>query len=97
MDYQDKTLQCRECGAEFVFSAGEQAFYAEKGFTNEPARCPACRAQRKQRQNNADPSSRTMYPAICSECGAETEVPFAPRQDRPVLCRECFMRQRGLK
>ena len=97
MESQDKTLKCKDCGADFVFSAGEQAFYAEKGFENEPARCPACRAQRKQRQQSADSSPRRMYPAICSECGAETEVPFQPRGDRPVLCRDCFARQRGAR
>ena len=97
MEYQDKTLKCKECDADFVFSAGEQEFYAEKGFENEPVRCPACRAQRKQRQNSGERLPRTMYPAVCSECGAETEVPFEPRQDRPVLCRECFARQRGAR
>ncbi len=50
--YQDITLSCKDCGAEFVFSAGEQAFYAEKGFTNQPVRCPSCRKARKQQRNN---------------------------------------------
>ena len=45
--YQDKTLVCKDCGKEFVFTAGEQAFYAEKGFTNEPQRCKPCRDARK--------------------------------------------------
>ena len=70
--YQDKTLTCRDCQQEFVFSAGEQEFYAEKGFTNEPARCPACRAARKRRN-----SERRMYTVICSDCG-ENRVPFTP-------------------
>ena len=48
MSYADKTLTCRECGTEFVFTSGEQEFYAQKGFTNEPTRCPSCRAARKQ-------------------------------------------------
>lgn len=48
----DKTLNCKDCGAEFIFSEGEQAFYAEKGFTNEPLRCPDCRRARKQQRNN---------------------------------------------
>ncbi len=51
-EYQDKTLVCKDCGAEFVFTAGEQQFYAEKGFTNEPQRCPECRKARKQQRNN---------------------------------------------
>lgn len=94
--YQDKTLSCRDCGAEFNFSASEQEFYAERGFTNEPGRCPQCRAARKQRNNrgggfNRGPRPpREMYPATCANCGAETEVPFRPSGDRPVYCFDCF-------
>ena len=51
-NYEDITITCKDCGTEFTFSAGEQAFYAEKGFTNQPARCPACRAARKHQRNN---------------------------------------------
>src|SRR5215472_1348869 len=47
MSYADKTLTCQDCGTQFVFTAGEQEFYATKGFTNEPRRCPACRQARK--------------------------------------------------
>ena len=91
--YQDKTLVCRDCGAEFVFTAGEQEFYAEKGFQNEPGRCPSCRANRRANSNrNGD---RQMFVVICDECGATTQVPFQPRGDRPVLCRECFDAQRA--
>jgi len=93
--YQDKTLSCRDCGAEFNFSASEQEFYAERGFTNEPGRCPQCRAARKQRNNrggfNRGPRpQREMFPATCANCGAETEVPFRPSGDRPVYCFDCF-------
>ena len=94
MEYQDKTLKCKDCGADFIFSAGEQAFYAEKGFENEPARCPSCRSARKQQMNSGAPRERVMYPAVCSECGADTEVPFEPKNGRPILCRDCFRRQR---
>ncbi len=89
---QDKTLTCRECGAEFIFSASEQDFYAEKGFTNEPARCPSCRAARKRERGEGGGGrpQREMYKAICAECGVETEVPFRPSGDRPVYCRDCF-------
>ncbi|MCR3921164.1 MAG: zinc-ribbon domain containing protein [Firmicutes bacterium] len=87
--YEDKTLTCRDCKEEFIFTEGEQAFYAEKGFENEPARCPTCRAARKQR-GNSDRSERRMYTVTCSACGVETEVPFNPSLDRPVYCRECF-------
>ena len=90
--YQDKTLTCRECGNEFVFTASEQAFYAEKGFQNEPSRCPACRAAR--RQNGGNRTERQMYEVICDGCGCTTQVPFQPRGDRPVYCRECFAKKR---
>ncbi len=90
--YQDKTLTCRECGNEFVFTASEQAFYAEKGFQNEPGRCPACRAAR--RANGGNRTERQMYEVICDGCGATTQVPFQPRADRPVYCRECFAKNR---
>lgn len=91
---QDKTLTCRDCGADFVFTASEQDFFAEKGFTNEPGRCPECRAARKQR-NNGNRSGggyqqREMYDATCAACGVQTQVPFRPSNDRPVYCRDCF-------
>jgi CxxC-x17-CxxC domain-containing protein len=92
---QDKTLTCRECGADFVFSASEQDFYAEKGFTNEPGRCPTCRSARKQRMNGgSNRAPREMHDVICANCGAETQVPFRPSSDRPVYCRDCFNQNR---
>lgn len=91
---QDKNLTCRDCGVEFVFSAAEQDFFAEKGFTNEPSRCPECRAARKQRQNNVSRGGnfqqREMHDVICAACGVKTQVPFRPSNDRPVYCRDCF-------
>lgn len=88
--YNDKTLTCKDCGAEFVFTANEQAFYAEKGFTNEPQRCKACRTARKNGSGAAGRGERTMYDAVCAECGKPCKVPFQPRNDRPVYCSECF-------
>lgn len=87
--YNDKTLTCKDCGCEFVFTASEQEFYAEKGFTNEPGRCPECRAARKA-QNRGYGRPREMFPAVCSACGKETTVPFQPTGDKPVYCRECY-------
>jgi len=96
--YVDKVLQCRECGADFVFGAGEQEFYAAKGLVNEPARCPDCRAARRARLNGngyEEGVRREMHPAICASCGVETKVPFLPRGDRPVYCSSCFDRVRA--
>ena len=76
--YEDKTLVCKECGAEFVFTAGEQEFYAERGFQNEPQRCKACRDARK----NAARSPREYFTAVCANCGGEARVPFEPKTDR---------------
>ena len=103
--YTDKTLTCRECNQSFTFTAGEQEFFALKGFTNEPSRCPDCRAQRKGRQGDYSSAGysgggyerreREMFSATCSQCGKEARVPFQPRADRPVYCSDCFAEQRG--
>ena len=121
----DRTLTCRDCGQTFTFTAGEQAFYQERGFS-EPTRCKACRDKRKAERNASggggydsfggssyggssysngggygssgrdyNSAPRQMYPAICSSCGKETEVPFEPRSDKPVFCRECFQERRA--
>jgi len=90
--FEDKTLVCKECGQEFVFTAGEQEFYAEKGFQNEPARCKSCRDERKTKRSNG--GNRQMYDAICAECGAPTQVPFEPRNDRPIYCNACYQARR---
>jgi CxxC-x17-CxxC domain-containing protein len=133
----DRTLTCRDCGQAFTFTAGEQAFYAERGFS-EPQRCPSCRSARKAQRASSGYDSgygggggggyssggyggggsyssgggygggsyssggggyssgpRQMYPAVCSECGRDTEVPFQPRTDKPVYCRECFQLRRS--
>jgi CxxC-x17-CxxC domain-containing protein len=100
----DKTLTCRDCGSSFVFTTGEQEFFAQKGFTNEPSRCPACRASRKSSQGGSGYSSggggfsrgeRQMYAAVCAECGQDTQVPFEPRGDKPVYCSSCFETRRA--
>ena len=88
--FEDKTLICKDCGQEFVFTAGEQEFYASKGFTNEPQRCKDCRDARK----NQGRGEREQHIAICADCGAEAKIPFKPREDRPVFCSECFAKQR---
>ena len=87
--YEDKILVCKECGNEFTFTAGEQEFYAERGFQNEPQRCKACRDARK----NAARGPREYFTATCAACG-EARVPFEPKSDRPVYCSECFAKMR---
>lgn len=93
MAYEDKQLTCKDCGQEFEFTAREQEFYAEKGFENEPGRCPACRSARKANRGN-DRRQRQFYKATCADCGQETEVPFQPTGERPVYCRDCFEKRR---
>jgi CxxC-x17-CxxC domain-containing protein len=94
--FQDKTLQCSECGASFTFTAGEQEFYQTKGYANEPKRCPTCRQARRTDGSGGggERGARQMYPAVCSECGKETQVPFEPRSGRPVYCRDCYSKTR---
>lgn len=90
-DFQDKTLKCVDCEQDFAFTAREQEFYAEKGFENEPKRCPDCR-----RAFKAAKSEKKMFPAVCSECGQETTVPFEPKDpSKPIYCRDCFMKMRN--
>ena len=88
--FEDKTLTCKECGEEFVFTASEQEFYAEKGFDNEPQRCKPCRDKRKNRGNGP----REFHEAVCNACGGVAKVPFLPREDRPVYCSECFAKMK---
>lgn len=97
MTYQDKDLSCKECGTTFTFSASEQEFYAEKGFQNEPSRCPECRAARKAQRGDKGGfrQQREMFDTVCSECGKDTQVPFRPTEGKPVYCRDCFQAHRS--
>lgn len=88
--YEDKTLICKDCGNEFIFTAGEQEFYALKGFENDPVRCKDCRTAKK----NSQKQSREMYEIICAGCGKVDKVPFLPKNDKPVYCSECFKAQK---
>lgn len=87
--FQDRNLTCRDCGTEFAFTAGEQEFYAQKGFEHEPTRCPQCRRARK-RDRGGGGAERTMFDTVCSQCGQATQVPFSPRPDKPVYCPDCY-------
>ncbi len=95
MSYEDRMLTCQDCGESFTFSADDQQYHAEKGYENEPKRCPSCRqARRGDRGSGGYGSSRReMYPAVCAQCGKDTQVPFQPRGDRPVYCSDCFSKQ----
>jgi CxxC-x17-CxxC domain-containing protein len=94
--FQDRVLKCVDCGGDFEFTAGEQQFYQEKDFKNEPKRCKACKAKRQSGSSGrGGPAGRVETSAVCSQCGKETTVPFKPTQGRPVLCRECFKDRRA--
>jgi len=103
MSFQDKSIQCSDCGTKFTFSTEEQELFASRGYTNDPRRCPSCRQARKSQQNgnknNSCESSgyrsqREMFPAKCAECGKDTIVPFEPRNGRPVYCSDCYRKVR---
>jgi CxxC-x17-CxxC domain-containing protein len=102
--FTDKTLTCSDCGQEFIFSAEDQEFYASRGFT-EPKRCRSCRAMRRTDREGGEAGGggggfaraparpeRELFDVICSNCGQPAKVPFQPRGDRPVYCRDCFER-----
>ncbi|SNS30477.1 CxxC-x17-CxxC domain-containing protein [Granulicella rosea] len=94
--FQDRLLTCLDCGGEFIFTAGEQLFFHDKQFKNDPKRCKPCKSRRAgaSAKPGSGPAaagiSRTETRTECSECGIETTVPFKPTQGRPVLCRQCF-------
>lgn len=98
MDFVDRLLMCADCGGEFIFTAGEQIFFFDKQFKNDPKRCKPCKGRRSGALGvpGAGPAaagiSRTETRTTCSECEIETTVPFKPTQGRPVLCRQCFQR-----
>jgi CxxC-x17-CxxC domain-containing protein len=95
MSFEDKNITCTDCGQDFVFSADEQELFQTRGYTNEPKRCLDCRNARKQNSGGGGGGGsfgqrREMFPAVCAQCGKDTEVPFQPRGDRPVYCSDCF-------
>ena len=99
MEFQDKFLKCVDCGAEFVFTAGEQLFFHDKQFKNEPKRCKPCKSKRASMVGAGGGSgggySKVETRTTCSGCGKETTVPFKPTQGRPVFCRECFQQRKS--
>jgi CxxC-x17-CxxC domain-containing protein len=100
MEFQDKVLKCVDCGADFIFTAGEQLFFHDKQFKNEPKRCKPCKAKRASMLGAPAGTPGSTYTkvetrTVCSGCGKETTVPFKPTQGRPVFCRECFQQRRA--
>ena len=102
MVFQERTLTCVECNSPFAFTVEDQQYHAEKGYTNEPKRCSSCRdARRSERRSSGGGfgggggMTREMHPAVCAQCGKDTEVPFRPRGDRPVYCGDCYAKQGG--
>jgi CxxC-x17-CxxC domain-containing protein len=102
MEFVDRLLTCADCGGQFIFTAGEQLFFFDKQFKNDPKRCKPCKSKRAGAGTGAGAGSgpaaaglsRTETRTDCSECGVETTVPFKPTQGRPVLCRQCFQAKR---
>ena len=105
MSFEDKTLECSDCANAFIFGVEEQEQFQSRGYTNDPKRCPDCRQARKAQQNRNSGNSygnssygfaprRQLFPAVCADCGKETEVPFEPSQGRPVYCSDCYRKIR---
>jgi CxxC-x17-CxxC domain-containing protein len=100
MEFEDRLLICADCGGEFIFTAGEQLFFLDKQFKNDPKRCKPCKSRRSAQTASPEGGpaaagiSRTETRTDCSECGISTTVPFKPTQGRPVLCRQCFKNKR---
>jgi CxxC-x17-CxxC domain-containing protein len=105
--YVDRTLSCVDCAVEFIHSADDQKYYAEKGFSSDPKRCVSCRASRRAARDGGYDArdlggprgyetggSREYFAVLCSECGNQAQVPFKPRMDRPVYCSDCFRKIR---
>ncbi len=98
MAYEDRNLTCVECNSEFVFSADDQQFHAEREY-QEPTRCPSCRQARRGGGGGGGyggcyGGSRQMHDATCADCGSACQVPFMPTQDRPVYCSDCFSKHK---
>ncbi len=101
MAYEDRNLTCVECNSEFVFSADDQEFHAERGY-QEPKRGSSCRQAKRAGGGGyggggggyGGGGSRQMYDAVCADCGSACQVPFQPRQDRPVYCSDCFSKHK---
>ena len=96
-EVSDLPIFCIDCAHEFIWTAGEQVFFREKGLLNPPKRCKECKKAKNRRLEAIELAHTTGQPhkievrADCARCSASTTVPFYPSQGRPVYCRECFI------
>lgn len=101
-EFQDKKIQCVDCGENFTWTAGEQVFYHDKGLKNPPKRCKSCKQAKNERlaaisaSQNSGMRQRIEVSVTCAQCGQQTTVPFYPSQGRPVYCRSCFLTDRAM-
>lgn len=93
---EDTSIRCIDCATEFIWTAGEQAFYRDKDLLNPPKRCKDCKKAKIRRIEAVELSRitgkrhRIEVKAECARCSEKTTVPFYPSQGRPVFCRACF-------
>lgn len=103
IEFQDRTINCVDCGEDFVWTGGEQVFFHDKGLKNEPKRCKACKLAKNERLSAIAAAQasgvrqRVEVSVQCAKCGQPTTVPFYPSQGRPVYCRTCFLAGRNTK
>ncbi|MBV9216603.1 MAG: zinc-ribbon domain containing protein [Acidobacteria bacterium] len=100
-EFTDKLIPCIDCESEFVWTAGEQAFYRQKELQNPPKRCKSCKQAKNRRLEAIELSkitgkkTRIDVQARCARCQQTTTIPFYPSQGRPVYCRACFIEMKG--
>jgi len=96
-EYQDRPIKCVDCAEDFIWTAGEQVFFHDKGLKNEPKRCKPCKQAKNERlaaiaaAQSSGVRQRIEVSVLCAQCGQQTTVPFYPSQGRPVYCRSCFL------
>ncbi len=97
VEFEDRTIKCVDCGDDFIWTAGEQVFFHDKGLKNEPKRCKPCKQAKNERlaaiaaAQASGVRQRIEVSVQCAQCGQQTTVPFYPSQGRPVYCRSCFL------
>lgn len=102
-EYQDRSIKCVDCSEDFIWTAGEQVFFHDKGLKNEPKRCKPCKQAKNERlaaitaAQTSGIRQRVEVTVHCAQCGQQTTVPFYPSQGRPVYCRSCFLANRAVE